>query len=78
MILYAIVWVDFPSPTHHESHCVHQQRAKYATVTMNNSFPTKEQAILIHAIDNTIMKDYVHAVAKVTGSEAIRFRFPNL
>ena len=40
---------------------------------MNNSFPTKEQAILIDAIDNTTTKDYVHAVAKVTGSEVIRF-----
>ena len=35
------------------------QAKPYATVTMNNSFPTKEQAILIDAIDNTTMKDYM-------------------
>ena len=42
---------------------------------MINSFPIKEQAILIDATDNTRMKDYILAVAKVNGSEAIRFAF---
>ena len=46
------------------------QAKSYATVTMINSFPTEEQAIPIDTVDNTTMKE---AVAKVTGSEAIRF-----
>lgn len=52
--------------------CSNYTAKSYATVTMNNSFPTKEQPILIDAIDNITMKDYVHAVAKITGSESIR------
>ena len=44
----------------------------YATITMINSFTTKEQAILIDTIDDTTMKDYILAVSKVTGSEASR------
>ena len=49
------------------------QAKSYATATMNNSLPSKEQAILIDAIDNIPMKDYIYAVAKVTGPEAIHF-----
>ena len=51
------------------------QAKSYATVTMINSFPTKEQAILVDAIGNTTMKDNVLAIAEVTGSEAVRFAF---
>ena len=49
------------------------QAKSYAILTMINSFPVNGQAILIDAIENATMKDYILAVAKVTGSVAVRF-----
>ena len=52
-----------------------QPEKSYASATTNSSFPNKEQAIIIDAIDGTTVKDYVIAVAKTTGPTAIRFAF---
>ena len=53
------------------------QAKSYAIVTMINFFPINRQAILIDAIDNATMKDYILAAAKVTGSEAFASRISN-
>lgn len=45
----------------------------YASATMNNIFPSKEQAIIIDAVEDSTMKDYAQAIAKCTGTNAIRF-----
>ena len=39
----------------------------------NISFPNKEQAIIIEAVSDTTVKEYIQAVAKITGPNAIRF-----
>ena len=49
------------------------QPEKSHAATTNSSFPSKEQAIIIDAINGTTVKDYVMAVAKTTGPNAIRF-----
>ena len=50
-----------------------QPEKSYASTTTNSSFPNKEQAIIIDAIDGTTVKDYVITVAKIAGLNAIRF-----
>ncbi|KAK2578375.1 hypothetical protein KPH14_000838 [Odynerus spinipes] len=45
----------------------------YAAVTQNFTFPTKEQAIIMDAIDGVPIKEYTMAIAKVISSVNIRF-----
>lgn len=42
-------------------------------MTKKETFPTKDQAIILDAVDGMSIKDYATAISKLTGSTAIRF-----
>ncbi|XP_076392697.1 uncharacterized protein LOC143265297 [Megachile rotundata] len=45
----------------------------YANATKSESFPTKDQAIILSAIDGTTIKEYACAVGKLIGPKAIKY-----
>lgn len=45
----------------------------YATVTQNQTFPTKDQAVVIDSIDSIQIKDYAQALSKIIDPKMIRF-----
>lgn len=50
-----------------------QSSPSYSHITQADCFPKKDQAIIIDVIDNTQLKDYSQALAKVISSVQIRF-----
>lgn len=50
-----------------------EPKLSYSSVTQAVSFPTKEQAVIIDAIDDTPIKDYAYAFGKIIDSTQIRF-----
>lgn len=49
------------------------KNTSYAQMTKNESFPTKNQAIIVDAINDTPLKDYISTIGKVINPADIRF-----
>lgn len=48
-------------------------KPSYSTITQTVSFPTKDQAVVIDAVDDTQIKDYAYAFGKLIDPTQIRF-----
>lgn len=50
-----------------------ESKLSYSSVTQTVSFPTKDQAVVIDAVDDTPIKDYAYAFGKIINPSQIRF-----
>ena len=49
------------------------KRRSYAETTSNTTYPKKDQAIIMEAVEGLTSLDYASAIGKITGTESIRF-----